>query len=83
MKDYYRHMSKKVASINPLETVIKHKLMDRKKTKQIRQTQNSLKSLEVSLTIRRKSKEIRRHVGPHRIRICQKTQKRRIKSYGG
>lgn len=45
MKDYYRHMSKKVASINPLETVIKYKLMDRRKMKQ-----NSLKSLEASLT---------------------------------
>lgn len=43
-------MSKKVASINPLETVIKYKLMDRRKMKQIRQTQNSLKSLEASLT---------------------------------
>lgn len=50
MKDYYRHMSKKVASINPLETVIKYKLMDKRKMKQIRQTQNSLKSLEASLT---------------------------------
>lgn len=70
MKDYYRHMSKKVASINPLETVIKYKLMDRRKIEQIRQTQNGLKSLEASLTIRRKSKKLRRHEGPHRIRMC-------------
>lgn len=45
------HEQKKVASINPMEIVIKYKLVDRKKIKQTRQTQNSLKcrAIEASL----------------------------------
>lgn len=83
------HEQKKVASTNPMEIVIKYKLMDRKKMKQTRQTQNILKcpAIKASPVYEGSQKKIKRYVaivdGFLSSKNTPEDATRKKKSYGG